>query len=135
MQMRVILDRLDDVQPVRSVRATGGVFRSQLWREVMAATLDRPFYVIGNAEGTALGAAALGLFALGRAPRLGDAVAQLIPPDTPAPSPVEANPDLVATYAAQRTSLPELIGDLERVAGLFAGASRPEPPPAGLRAQ
>ena len=122
MQMRVILDRLDDVHPVSSVRATGGVFRSPLWREVMAATLDRPLFVFGSAEGTALGAAALGLFALERAPRLDDALAQLIPPDTPAPSPVEANPDLVATYAAQRTSLPQLIGDLEQVAALFARA-------------
>jgi gluconokinase len=123
MQMRVILDRLDAVHPVSSIRATGGVFRSQLWREVMAATLDRPLYVIGSAEGTALGAAALGLLALERAPHLDDALAQLIPPDAPSPSPVEANPALVATYAAQRTSLPELIGELEQVAGLFAGTS------------
>ena len=123
MQMRAILDHLDDVRAVSSVRATGGVFRSQLWREVMAATLDRPFHVIGSAEGTALGAAALGLFALGRVPRLDDAVAQLIAPNTPAPAPVEANPDLVATYTAQRAAVAGLIGDLDRVAGLFAGAS------------
>jgi gluconokinase len=119
MQMGVILDRLDAVQPVRSVRATGGVFRSQLWREVMAATLDRPFYVSGSAEGTALGAAALGLFALERAPQLDQALAHLVPPDTPAPSPVEPDPELVAIYAEQRTQLAARIGELDRVAALY----------------
>ena len=41
----------------------------------MAASLERPLYVVGDAEGTALGAAALGLFALGRADDLGGALA------------------------------------------------------------
>jgi gluconokinase len=119
MQMRVILDRLDTLQPVQSIRATGGVFRSMLWREVMAATLDRPFSVIGSAEGTALGAAALGLFALERTPHLGDALALLVPPDTPVPAPVEPNPELVALYAEQREQLAERIDELGRVAALY----------------
>ena len=68
LQMRV------DPRPPRrrrsrcsSVRATGGVFRSQLWREVMAATLDRPFYVIGERGGHGAGRRrARALLALGR---------------------------------------------------------------------
>src|SRR5207249_6961803 len=79
LQLRIVLDQLDRLERVRSVRVTGGAFRSALWREVMAATLDRPLHAVGAAEGTALGAAALGLFALGRAPQLSDAVAQLSP--------------------------------------------------------
>ena len=58
----------------------------------MAATLDRPLYVVGDAEGTALGAAALGLFALGRAPDLGGAVAQLSDPAAAAPRPDRPRP-------------------------------------------
>ena len=69
-QLAAILRQLDDVAPVTSVRATGGAMRSALWREVLADALGRPLQVTGEAEGSALGAAALGLFAIGRAPSL-----------------------------------------------------------------
>ena len=110
-QMRFILDRLDAMVFVESVRATGGAFRSQLWRDVMAATLDRPFYVVDEAEGTALGAAALGLIALGTAASPAEALAQLAGNGAPAPAPV-------AAYAGLRNSLAPLIDDLGAVAGL-----------------
>jgi gluconokinase len=114
IQMRVILDRLDSVAPVTSVRATGGAFRSSLWREVMAAALDRPLQVVEGAEGTALGAAALGLFALGRAQSLSDAVAELAGPDDLQPAPVVVPTDLVATYARLRSVVPELVDAIAR---------------------
>jgi gluconokinase len=123
IQMRLILDRLDEVQPVEAVRATGGVFRSALWREVMAAMVDRPFEVAGEAEGTALGAAALGLFALGRAANLTDALALLAGPQAPEPLAVAASGELVATYDSLRASIPGLILDLDRVARAFAPAA------------
>ena len=129
MQMRVILDQLDRLHPVRSVRVTGGTFRSPLWRDVMAAVLDRPLYVVGDAEGTALGAAALGLFALGRAPRLIDAVAQLSGDRASLPPPVQADPALVATYQRLRASVPDLIGALAPIAVLFAGGAATPPLP------
>ena len=75
LQISTIVDALDTVSPVESVRATGGPFRSSLWQNVMAATLARPFTVQPDAGGTALGAAALGWFALGGAPTLNDALA------------------------------------------------------------
>jgi gluconokinase len=120
LQMRVIVDSLDDVEPVRSVRATGGVFRSALWREAMAAMLARPIHIVGDAEGTALGAAALGLLALGRAPTLPAAAAALSDAGAPPPQTVEPDPALVATYDRVRASVPELIAALDGVAGLFA---------------
>jgi gluconokinase len=120
LQMRLIVDRLDGVHPVHSVRATGGVFRSPLWREVMAAMIGRPFEVVGEAEGTALGAAALGLFALQRAANLTDAVALLVDPRTAAAVPVDARSDLVAAYDRMRTRIPELITELGRVATAVA---------------
>ncbi len=60
LQLSTIVDALDSVAPVVSIRATGGPFRSELWRQVMAATLARPMSIEAAAGGTALGAAALG---------------------------------------------------------------------------
>jgi gluconokinase len=71
-QLAAVLQQLDGVTPVTSIRGTGGALRSPLWREVLAAALGRPLHVTGEAEGTALGAAALGLFAIGRASSLMD---------------------------------------------------------------
>lgn len=121
-QMRLILDRIDEVEKVRSVRVTGGVFRSPLWREVMAGMLARPLHVVDAAEGTAMGAAALGLFALGRVSELNDAAGLLADSGSEAPTVVEPAPELVTTYDRVRASIPELIGKLDGVAGLF----RPE---------
>jgi gluconokinase len=123
LQMRVIVDRLDQVQAVNEIRATGGVFRSPLWRTTMAAALDRPIQVVGDAEGSALGAAALGLFALGLAASPTEAVADLlgggqVPVDT-----VEPDSSLVKTYEALRGSIPMLIEELSKVAGLFPRGS------------
>src|SRR6185437_13828467 len=126
LQMRIILDRLDDVESVSSVWVTGGVFRSALWRDVMAAMLARPIHVVGAAEGTALGAAALGLFARDRAPTPTDAVTELSEAGAPPPETVEPDRQLMDTYDQLRASVPELIGALVGVAGLFARASGPE---------
>ena len=121
LQMRLILDQVDEVAPVRRVLATGGTFRSALWRQVMAASLDRPLSVVGGAEGTALGAAALGLYAMGRASTLTDATAQLAAGAAP-PQQVEADRQLVATYDQLRAAVPRLIGELAGVVRLLTGA-------------
>ena len=119
LQLKVVLDHLDRLHPVESLRVTGGTFRSPLWREVMAAALERPLYVVGDAEGTALGAAALGLFALGRAPDLGGAVEQLSDPAAAEPVRIDPDPELAATYRRQRAAVPPLISALSAVAGLL----------------
>ena len=124
LHLRAILDELDRLHPVSAVHATGGTFRSPLWQDVATAVLDRPLYVMADAEGTALGAAALALVALGRAPGLVDAVAQLSAPDSPAPSPSAVTPDLVETYARLRASLPELIAALAPAGRMFDGPGR-----------
>ena len=120
LQLRLILEQLDRLQAVSSVRVTGGAFRSELWQQVVAAMLDRPLFAVGDAEGTALGAAALGLFALSRAPGLTEAMEQLSDPDATAPARIDADPELKATYGRLRASMPELIGALAPVAELFA---------------
>lgn len=64
-QLWTILRRLRMIARVEEIRATGGVFRSALWRDVVAGVLNRPFVVTGSAEGSGLGAAILGAKALG----------------------------------------------------------------------
>jgi gluconokinase len=119
LQMRLIVDRLDDVEAVDSLRVTGGVFRSTLWRDVMAAMLGRPLHMVGDAEGTALGAAALGLFALGRVEALTDGVGRLSGSGSSVSDVVEPEPELVSAYDKLRESVPALLGGLDQVAALF----------------
>jgi gluconokinase len=122
LQMRLILDTLTEVEPVTSVRGTGGAFRSTLWRDVMAATLGRPLSVVDDGEGTALGAATLGLVALGCEPTLADAAAQLSDAGATRPHPVKTDPLVVAAYDRVRASVPALVADLDLVAAAFARA-------------
>src|SRR5262249_1741055 len=117
LQLALILDRLDAIEPVSEVRVTGGAFRAALWRGVLAATLDRPLVPAGGAGGTARGAAAPGARALGQAGTLEDALALL-----PSPSmsePIAPDPELVRAYAGARARLPELIRALAAAADGF----------------
>ena len=67
LHLAAVVADLNRVSSVESLRVTGGVFRSTLWRDVLAACVDRPVAVSDGPEGSALGAAALGLVGLGRA--------------------------------------------------------------------
>jgi gluconokinase len=126
LQLSTIVDRLDRIEPVTAVRATGGVFRSQLWRDVVAGMLGRPVQVTGGAEGTALGAAALGLYALGRVYDLSLAVGLLGPEDggrTAHAAPPTLPADAEA-YARLRTAVPGLLAAYDEVARLFDATLR-----------
>jgi gluconokinase len=116
-QLAVITDSLDRIAGVSSVRVTGGAFRSSLWRDVMAASLNRPLHMVAAAEGSALGAAALGL---GRATQALDAVDQLTANDRASEVRIEPDEVMAATYAEVRRSIPRLVTGLDAVASLFA---------------
>jgi gluconokinase len=118
-QLAVITDRLDRIAGVSSVRVTGGAFRSSLWRDVMAASLNRPLHLVAAAEGSALGAAALGLLAVGRATQLLDAVDKLTANDRASEVRIEPDEVMAATYAEVRRSIPRLVTGLNAVASLF----------------
>lgn len=122
--MRFLLDRIDGSYPVDSIRATGGAFASALWRDLMAAALDRPMAVVGDEDGTALGAAALGLLALGAVPSLEQALAALGGVSTAAPAAVA--PEQVAVFVDIRRSLARLLGALARTADVGTAAVRVE---------
>jgi gluconokinase len=119
LQLATILERLDAIEPVTEVRITGGAFRSELWRDVLAAVLNRPLVITGDAEGTARGAAALGLVALDAAPDLEAALA-LLPGEDDAQR-IEPDPALVSAYADAGARVADLIAGL----GPVAGAMRP----------
>jgi gluconokinase len=85
----------------------------------MAALLGRPLTVTDGAEGTALGAAALGLVALGSSPTLEEAVARLSGPAGAAARPIDTDDAVVAAYDALRHSVAGLVADLDQVAPLF----------------
>lgn len=123
-QLATVLDGLDTVGPVTSIRATGGVFRAPLWREVLGGVLGRPLLVTAGAEGSALGAAALGLHAIGEAPTLESALEALAPGLLDA-DPLGADtivPDAadVAAYRAARDSAAGRLRELAAAADLLA---------------
>lgn len=119
VQLRVVLDELARVAPVTAVRATGGAFRNEIWRDVMAAVIGRPLHIEDSADGTALGAAALGLLALGRAGSLAEATAQLGLSPEPAGPPVAVDRADAAIYDELRGSVAGMLVDLERAARII----------------
>ncbi len=120
LQLAATVRLLDRLEPVTVVHATGGAFRALLWREVMAAVLNRPLRVVASAGGTALGAAALALHALGRTSDLADAP-RLLAPRSHAEQVTSPNPALAARYAELQASLAERIEALQRVAAFQRG--------------
>ncbi|MES2103453.1 MAG: gluconokinase [Pseudomonadota bacterium] len=54
------------IGPTQRMMATGGFARSPLWRQMMADIFDREVVVPESVESSCLGAAVLGLFALGK---------------------------------------------------------------------
>lgn len=114
LQLALVADSLGRVAPLRRVHATGGAFRSPLWGRVLAGMLDRDVVVQGGAEGTARGAAALAVRALGLADDLEGALARLPEPG----GAVVHHPDPadVAAYARAAATLPALLPALEAVA-------------------
>jgi gluconokinase len=120
LQLSTVVDQLDRIEPVTEVRVTGGAFRSPLWRQVLAGALGRSVTVVGQAEGSALGAAALGLVGLGRAADLPAALAALAPPDHAADETTDPDPALVAAYDQARRTIVTTVEQLGAVARLFA---------------
>lgn len=104
-QIAVIVDTLDRLSPVHTIRATGTPFGHPLWRQTMAGHLPAPMIVPSSAGGTALGAAALGAYALGLAGSVpdglvavGGSVGSTVDPTHP--SVVRVDPAETAVYRA-----------------------------------
>ena len=69
--LNVVLDALRvAVDPITSIRATGGFARSELWRQMLADIFNQEVVVPESYESSCFGAAMLGLYALERLPSL-----------------------------------------------------------------
>jgi gluconokinase len=101
---------------VREVRATGGFAQSDLWRRMLAAALGMPVGFPAGHEGSAFGAALLGMQALGMVESIdvaGDLVeiADVVEPD---PAEAEAYAELLPTFAALYDQLEPAFRALQR---------------------
>jgi gluconokinase len=66
LQLAVVLSSLAEAGvDVHEIRATGGFSRSPLWRRILAGAFGRPVGFAASPEGSSLGAALLGMTALG----------------------------------------------------------------------
>ncbi len=93
------------------VRATGGFARSPLWRAVLAAALGRPVGFAASAEGSGLGAAILGMTALGMLDGL-DHAADLVPithVEEPDPAAAAAYAALLPAFASAQDAVAPIV--------------------------
>ncbi len=105
-----ILPALEDlIGPTKRMMATGGFARSALWRQMMADIFNREVVVPESVESSCLGAAVLGLYALGMAPSL-DVIADMVG-STNRHVPVPAN---VAVYDRLRPIFMSIPGKLQQ---------------------
>ena len=82
LQLALVLGSLGDAGiAVEQIRATGGFSRSPLWRRMLASVFGRPVGFAASPEGSSLGAALLGMHAIGMLEDLDDA-ARLVPIET-----------------------------------------------------
>jgi gluconokinase len=100
-----------------SIKATGGFARSGLWRQMMADVFDRTVVVPESFESSCLGAAVLGLYALGHVDSI-EVVAGMVGAThrhTPNPRNVAVYKRLLPIYAA----VPEKLADEYRAIAKF----------------
>lgn len=93
------------------VRATGGFARNPLWRGILAAALGRPIGFAASAEGSALGAALLGMTALGMLGSLDDAAALVAVTDVEEPDPAAAEvyARMLPAFAAAQDAVAPIV--------------------------
>jgi gluconokinase len=110
---------------VREIRATGGFARSALWRQILADALGVPIGFPAGHEGSAFGAALLGMQALGLVASI-DVAADLVRIDDV----VEPDADAAAVYAEALPTFAQLYDALEPAFGALQRLATHEPPEA-----
>lgn len=120
-----ILPAVEDlIGPTTRMMATGGFARSALWRQMMADIFNREVVVPESVESSCLGAAVLGLYALGLVPSL-DVISDMVG-STNKHLPIAAN---VAIYERLRPIFMALPGKLEQEYLALAAFQRDAPRP------
>jgi gluconokinase len=127
-QLALVLASMRDAGgAVTEVRATGGFARSALWRRILAGALGMPVGFAESREGSAFGAALLGMQALGMVDSI-DVAADLVRIDDvvePDAGEAAAYAAVLPTFAALYDALEPAFRDLQRL-GTHAP---PEPDP------
>jgi len=96
------------VGPMRSIKATGGFARSPLWRQILADVFDQEVIVPESFESSCLGAAVLGLYAVGRIASL-DVVSGMVGA-THRHSPISQNAAIYRRLLPIYLSIPTKLG-------------------------
>jgi gluconokinase len=119
-QLALVLDAVRDTgTEVSEIRATGGFARSALWRQMLADALGMPVGYPAGHEGSAFGAALLGMEALGAVDSI-DVAAQLVRIDEV----VEPRSEAADVYAGMRPTFAELY---EALSPAFEALQRDAP--------
>jgi gluconokinase len=125
-QLALVLQSMRDAgNEVREVRATGGFARSPLWRQILADALGVEIGFPAGHEGSAFGAALLGMQALGLVESI-DVAADLVRIDDV----VEPDADAAAVYAEALPTFAGLYDALEPAFGALQRLATHEPPEA-----
>jgi gluconokinase len=138
LQLALVLQAMEEAGvEVSAVRATGGFARNPLWRQLLADVLGRPIGFPATPEGSALGAAIIGMQALGIVDSL-EVAAELVPvTQTESPSDAaDVYTGLLPLYAAlyealepAYDALAQLVADLPGHPAQTGTPGRPQLPP------
>jgi gluconokinase len=91
LQLAVVLASMEEAGVgIGEIRATGGFSRSPLWRRMLASAFGRPLGFAASPEGSSLGAALLGMIALGMLDSIDRAADLIAIADREEPDPGEA---------------------------------------------
>jgi gluconokinase len=117
LQLALVLASMRDAgNEVREIRATGGFARSTLWRQMLADALGMPIGFPASHEGSAFGAALLGMEALGLVDGI-DRAAELVGIDDvvePEAGAAAVYADLLPTFASLYEALTPAFRALQR---------------------
>lgn len=120
------------IGPTRTIKATGGFARSGLWRQMMADVFDREVVVPQSFESSCLGAAIIGLYALGEIDTI-EVVAGMVGAThrhTPIPDNVAVYRQLTPIYRSLPTKLTDEYAQLAAFQrGVKAARTEVAPPP------
>ena len=110
---------------VNAIKATGGFARSGLWRQMMADVFDREVIVPESFESSCLGAAVLGLYALGHVDSL--EVVDGMVGATHRHAPIAANVAVYSRLLPIFLAIPAKLDDEYRKIAAFQRDAPPEP--------
>lgn len=120
LQLALVLASLREAgHAVDGLRATGGFARSPFWRQLLADVLGLPVGFPEQHDGSALGAAVVGLHALGLVDDADDLAGRIAIAETRVPDPAAAGryAELLPVFAGLQDALEPGLRDLRRLTG------------------